>query len=91
MAHEGPELCVGNAVHAGLRFEHIRDLDEGGMMRLSKRDRRKGIGLLKRGLLGGELMAEVQRMLVLNVRAEMQILDKEQGGIGALLEELIHV
>ncbi len=60
--------------------------DAQGLMRLTTRDRRKAQRMLEWDLCaegGQEAMwrAELQRMLMLNVKAEMQILDERPGGL----------
>jgi meiotic recombination protein SPO11 len=59
--------------------------DAQGLMRLTARDRRKAQQMLEwdlcaEGGLEPEWRAELQRMLVLNIKAEMQILDGLHGG-----------
>lgn len=60
----------------GKRVEDVEGFDDsGGLMRLSARDRKKGISVLKRQANEGDMRGkeEVQRMLMLGYKAEMEI------------------
>lgn len=66
-------------------------LDVQGLMRLTPRDRRKACRMLEWGVCaedGAELAwrRELQTMLILNVKAEMQMLEELPGGLAVWLE-----
>jgi meiotic recombination protein SPO11 len=61
-------------------------------MRLTGRDRRKARKMLEWPVLGEdgpepEWRREMQRMLMLNVKAEMQIFEEQPGGSGRWLKQ----
>jgi meiotic recombination protein SPO11 len=81
----------------GVKIDDVLDgkKDDECVMRLSARDRGKTAGMLRR--LGAdscedvngevdELRAELQKMLMLNIKAEMQILGGREGGLVQWLE-----
>lgn len=84
------------------RREEDRDViaaDPAGLLRLSARDRKKAMKMLENSKVfeeGGaerEWRREVQVMLMLNVKAEMEILAESEGGLeawarGRLVEEV---
>lgn len=95
-----PELCwlgvQGDQIFRSPAGE--RDTERGatsdaqGLMRLTPRDRMKASRMLEWDLLaetGPEptWRRELQTMLMLNVKAEMQILEERPGGLAAWLEE----
>lgn len=64
-----------------------------GLLRLSLRDRKKATGLLKRdilqeddGRLETEWRRELQVMLMLGYKAEMELLEEREGGLEAWLQ-----
>lgn len=62
---------------------------EAGLLRLSLRDRKKATGILKREDDGGSEMGwrrELQVMLVLGYKAEMELLGERKGGLEAWLQ-----
>lgn len=70
-------------------------VDVQGLMRLTARDRRKahqmlGWDLCTEGSQQSVWRAELQRMLILNVKAEMQILDERPEGLATWLSNEIH-
>ncbi|WPH03730.1 meiosis-specific topoisomerase Spo11/meiotic recombination protein spo11 [Acrodontium crateriforme] len=100
LAHEGETLCVPQMKWLGLRSEHIllvQDTTHGsqGLLRLTDRDRKKAREMLQDYLAssatGDEIASELQRMLMLNVKAELQLLDAIPNGIERLLETAVAV
>lgn len=81
----------------GVRTEDVlADLqDDAAVLRLTQRDRGKAISMLERA--GGETgcrvdeqcRIELQRMLILNIKAEIQILEDRRGGLEGWLDEKI--
>lgn len=70
--------------------------DAQGIMKLSTRDRRKAHQMLEWDVCGevhGERgwRAELQRLLMLNIKAEMQILDERPGGLVLWLSRELEV
>lgn len=96
LAHESAALRVPQLKWLGLRSEHLM-LDRGtlhanqGLLSLTARDRKKARKMLEHAALaedGGERSTwrrEVQVMLMLNVKAEMQLLDATPDGMTDLL------
>ena len=65
--------------------------DDSAVLKLSSRDRDKARSTLGKLVMyedrvQRECFAELQRMLVLNVKAEIQILEERQGGLDRWLE-----
>ena len=60
-------------------------MDSGATMRLSKRDRRRAMGML--GRISSEEAQEIQIMLMLNVKAELQVLEEE--GLSQILTSVL--
>lgn len=99
LAHEGPKLCVPRIEWLGLRSEHVvfggEDLHATqGLLPLSKRDRRKAAKMLEQYVEGvdeGErdVRRELQRMLVLGVKAELQLLCAVPNGMENLLRSAL--
>ncbi|KAK8164752.1 Spo11/DNA topoisomerase VI subunit A [Phyllosticta citrichinensis] len=62
-----------------------------GLMRLSLRDRRKATKMLENSIFDNDAAAEwkreLQMMLVLNVKAEIEILESRQGGLARWLQQ----
>ena len=70
--------------------------DVQGVMKLTARDRKKAHDMLEWAVCGEHgsepaWRAELQRMLVLNVKAEMQILDELHGGLVSWLSKQLEV
>jgi meiotic recombination protein SPO11 len=70
--------------------------DVQGVMKLTARDRTKAHRMLEWGVCGEHgsepaWRAELQRMLMLNVKAEMQILDELPGGLVSWLSNQLEV
>jgi meiotic recombination protein SPO11 len=91
LAHENLNLAVPSIRWLGVRSEDIIDSgskkDRVGLLRLSARDRRLAVRMLDREMFdeeekkGGEMewRRELQVMLMLNVKAEIQILSSGMG------------
>ena len=64
-----------------------------GLLRLSGRDRKKAVKMLensewlKEGGVEGEWRRELQVMLMLNVKAEMEVLGERVGGLEGWVDE----
>jgi len=97
LAHESAELRVPQLRWLGLRSEHVMIGGEGaqasqGLLTLTVRDRRKARKMLEREVAaeeGGRLSdesRELQNMLMLNVKAELQLLDSVPMGMADLLK-----
>ena len=70
--------------------------DAQGVMKLTARDRKKAHHILEWGVCGEHgsepaWRAELQRMLVLNIKAEMQILDDLPGGLVSWMSNQLEV
>ncbi|KAI9676345.1 MAG: hypothetical protein M1817_000502 [Caeruleum heppii] len=98
LAHENAQLVVPSISWLGLQSRDLQLLDstvEGlELIRLTVRDRRKAISMLKKGLFaegGGEprWRRELQVMLILNVKAEIQIMSNVDGGLQRWLDRRI--
>lgn len=87
LAHDAENLAVPGMQWLGLRSSDIPTVDAGqSLMRLSKRDRRNAKKMLEwitfqDDRLGAEGRRELQRMLMLGCKAEIQILDERQEGL----------
>ncbi|KAK1061470.1 endodeoxyribonuclease [Friedmanniomyces endolithicus] len=102
LAHESAALCVPQLKWLGLRSEHMHLGEEGGthasqgLLKLTPRDRGKARKMLEREVSGdggghgesgeGEMQRALQTMLMLNVKAELQLLDAVPGRLTELLE-----
>lgn len=96
LAHESKDHAVPELRGLGLRSEHIRlagtDTHAAqGLLTLTKRDRQKALTMLEQ--LGDEddehsamQRRELQTMLLLNVKAELQLLDVVPNGMTKLLK-----
>lgn len=81
----------------GVRTDDVlADLqDDAAVLRLTQRDRGKAISMLERadeenGCRADEqCRVELQRMLMLNIKAEIQILEDRRGGLEGWLDEKI--
>ncbi|PPJ51901.1 hypothetical protein CBER1_08792 [Cercospora berteroae] len=99
LAHENENLVVPQLQWLGLRSEHLRIGDSDphttqGLLTLTKRDRAKAVKMLEQtGTEGDEDSAlqrrELQTMLMLNVKAELQVLDAVPNGMTDLLESTL--
>lgn len=98
LVHENAQLRVPGLKRLGIRSKDITTLssvdDETGLLRLTARDRRRA-----RRMLGNKELVEegeetewrrdLQYMLMLNVKAEIQILSNQEGGLERWLEREI--
>lgn len=93
---ENESLVVPAICSIGLSHSHIRDgnhtHESQGLLPLTSRDRKKARSMLNQGLMadGGlepEWRLELQIMLILNIKAEMQIVDSRPDG----LEKVIRI
>jgi meiotic recombination protein SPO11 len=87
LAHENAELRVPQIKWLGLRSEHMlfNTYASQGLLALTARDRRKAQKMLERS--EDDLKRELQVMLMLNMKAELQILDAAPDGMTDLLNE----
>ncbi|KAK5137789.1 hypothetical protein LTR08_007361 [Meristemomyces frigidus] len=97
LAHESAELRVPQLKWLGLRSEHMMLGDDSihasqGLLMLTARDRGKARKMLERNLYedgdgaDGDCARELQIMLMLNTKAELQLLDAVPNGMRDLLE-----
>lgn len=94
--HENANLSVGSIEWLGLRTSEMASeagsLDDGSFIPLTLRDRRKAIAMLTRSPVFGDhgpepkWRAELQRMLLMNYKAEIEALYERQGGVEAWLD-----
>lgn len=98
LAHENAQLRIPTLKRLGIRSKDIMMLDladdETGLLRLTLRDRKKACTLLGNKALQGEWEEaewrnDLRYMLMLNVKAEMQILSNLEGGLEQWLEREI--
>lgn len=98
LAHENATLVVPGIKWLGLRSEHIvqpalsDDLHGSqGLLTMSARDRKAARNMLGRAVFAedaeGEWRRELQVMLLLNIKAELQLLDAVPDGLSKLLEK----
>lgn len=97
LSHENPGLSVASMQWLGVRSRDVlagHGQDEySGLLRLSARDRKKAADMLERSEVlqeGGkeeEWRRELQVMLMLNVKAEMEVLADREGGVKRWVEE----
>ena len=96
LSHEGADLNTPSIQWLGIRGQDV--LAENGqdeyndLLRLSARDRNKAVAMLENDVLqeGGkeeEWRRELQVMLMLNVKAEMEVLDERGLGVKGWVEE----
>ncbi len=81
----------------GIRSKDVLERRNGeeckGLLRLSARDRKKAVKMLensewlKEEGVEGEWRRELQIMLMLNVKAEMEVLSERTGGVEGWVEE----
>ncbi|KAI6856586.1 DNA topoisomerase IV, alpha subunit [Hortaea werneckii] len=101
MRHENLGLKVEKLSRLGLNSGHIiTSRDEAhanqGLLTLTARDRSKACKMLERrsqdgGAKKDTTRRELQIMLMLNIKAELQLLDAVPGGVSAILESAIEV
>ena len=97
LSHENVNLNVPSIQWLGIQSRDVlaeNGLDEyNGLLRLSARDRKKAADMLEKSEVlqeGGkeeEWRRELQVMLMLNVKAEMEILAEREGGVKGWVEE----
>ncbi|KAK4985409.1 endodeoxyribonuclease [Elasticomyces elasticus] len=96
LAHENAALVVPEMRWLGLRNAHLTDQDNAhqaqGLLSLTSRDRRKARRMLEYAAFaegGGEpeWRREVQVMLMLNLKAELQLLETLPNILGDMLED----
>ena len=92
LAHETAHLCLPNIRWVGLRSEHVLSgkamhADQ-GLLTLTARDRRKARRMLEWQVLEEDesLKRDLQVMLVLNLKAELQLLEASPNRMSTLLE-----
>ena len=92
LAHETAHLCLPNIRWVGLRSEHVlsgKATHAGqGLLTLTARDRRKARKMLEWQVLEEDesLKRDLQVMLVLNLKAELQLLEASPNRMSTLLE-----
>lgn len=96
-SHENGHLNVPEIHWLGLRSCDLvsskAENDAGpGLLRLTARERKRAMKMLEKDALARnaqeiERRRELQVMLMLNMKAEMEILDEREGGMAAWLEE----
>jgi meiotic recombination protein SPO11 len=96
LAHENGNLAVTSIRWLGVRSSDIvpDDTDRTGLLKLSSRDRRIAMRMLEKEIFeeegrDGEWRRELQVMLVMNVKAEIQILSSGVGLEGWLDGKLV--
>ena len=100
LAHENERHTCQSLQLLGVKPDDIiRDQDESsihgteGLMPLSVRDRRKAITMLGRVVEQDdaiEATRDLQLMLMLNVKAEIQILEAREGGLASWLSQRLN-
>ncbi|RMZ31040.1 hypothetical protein D0859_04839 [Hortaea werneckii] len=101
MRHENPGLKVEKLGRLGLNSGHIitswdKAHADQGLLTLTARDRTKACKMLERrsqdgGAKKDTTRRELQIMLMLNIKAELQLLDAVPGSVSAILESAIEV
>ena len=97
LAHENAHLNVSGIRWLGVRSavlyaeEEPSDDENGLLLRLTARDRRKAVKMLEKEVFADEgpeteWRRELQVMLMLDVKAEIQLLSGREGGLEAWLE-----
>jgi len=99
LAHENANLAVPRVRWLGVKssaFLHFNDVDASGkdkvgMLKLTKRDRRIATSMLGKECFEEEgrepeWRRELQVMLMLNVKAEIQILSSARGGLNGWID-----
>ena len=98
LSHENAGLNVPSIQWLGVQSRDVLAANEhdeySGLLRLSARDRKKAADMLERSEVfqegGGKEKVwrrELQVMLMLNVKAEMEVLADRQGGVKGWVEE----
>ena len=99
LAHEKEEHAVPQLIRIGLRSEHLELAQEHahapqGILKLTPRDRKKAIDMLSQLQLSNnestwKTRLELQRIIQLNVKAELQLLDVMPGEMDKLLRSAL--
>ena len=98
LSHENQHLNVPELQWLGIQSKDLISCNENdneaasGLLRLSVRDRKKAMKMLEKDEwaengLEREWRREIQVMLMLNVKAEIEILNEREGGMEAWLEK----
>jgi len=95
LAHENGTLAVPSIRWLGVRSSDIvqSESDKTGLLKLTSRDRRIATRMLERDMFCEEgrrqenWRRELQVMIMLNVKAEIQILSSRDGGLEGWLDE----
>ena len=96
LTHENANLVIPSIRWIGVNSSHIGQEETHhqvqGLLKLSARDRRKATRMLERasctqGDAEPEWRREIQVMLMLNVKAEIQLLEARTGGLQGWLRE----
>ena len=97
LAHENEKLVVPSMRWMGIQSKDVLERRNGeeckGLLRLSGRDRKKAVKMLensewlREGGVQREWRRELQVMLMLNVKAEMEVLSERAGRIEGWVEE----
>lgn len=94
LSHENDGLCVPQLQWVGLRLEHMMDASllhhSQGLLGLTARDRRRAVKMLERNgdfdsMQELHMNVALRTMLMLNTKAELQLLDAVPGGMTDLL------
>jgi len=97
LAHETSHLCLPQIQWMGLRSEHVLSGEathaDQGLLTLTARDRKKARNMLGWQVLEGDelLQRELQVILMLNFKAELQLLEATPDGMSNLLESSLPV
>ena len=97
LAHETSHLCLPQIQWLGLRSEYVLSGEathaDQGLLNLTTRDRKKARSMLGWQVLEGDegLRRELQVMLMLNFKAELQLLDATSDGMSKLLKSSLLV
>ena len=99
LSHENEKVKVSSIQWLGIKSEEIHSYIDGGidenvqgLLSLSTRDRKKAVKMLENNPAFDERNGEkewrqeIQVMLMLNIKAEMEILAQKAGGVEALVE-----
>lgn len=98
LSHENSHLNVPGLQWLGIQSKDLIDCDRtddyavAGLLQLSVRDRKRAIKMLEKDEMAEngrerEWRREVQVMLMLNIKAEMEILNEREGGMETWLEK----
>lgn len=103
LSHENHRLNVPELQWLGIHSKDLIDIIKkdddatSGLLALSIRDRKRAMKMLEKDDLAEngrerQWRREIQEMLMLNMKAEMEILNEREGGMEAWLEKkLIHL